>query len=102
MFLTTSALLSTRDTVAIDSVHLEPAFYVDTRVRFDRAFRQVVRDAKLGHDIYALEKPLQPGDSLTLSFDVKDMSLVKIDASADGISMEEGATMDLKIKMVRQ
>jgi ABC-2 type transport system permease protein len=57
--------------VAIDSVHLEPAFYVETRVTFDRAFRQVVADDEIGHDIYALEEPLQPGDSLTLSFNVK-------------------------------
>jgi hypothetical protein len=63
--------LVNRSAVAIDSVHLEPAFYVETRVTFDRAFRQVVADDEIGHDIYALEEPLQPGDSLTLSFDVK-------------------------------
>ena len=63
--------LVNRSAVAIDSVHLEPAFYVETRVTFDRAFRHVVADKKLGHDIYVLEKPLQPGDSLTLSFDVQ-------------------------------
>ncbi len=62
--------LVNRSTMAIDSVHLEPAFYVDTRVSFDRAFRPAVTDARLGHDIYALEEPLQPGDSLTLRFDV--------------------------------
>ena len=62
--------LVNRSAVAIDSVHLEPAFYVDTRVTFDRAFHHVVADDKLGHDIYALEEPLQPGDSLTLGFDV--------------------------------
>ena len=54
----------------IDSVHLEPAFYADTRVTFDRRAKRVLVDRKLGHDIYALEEPLQPGDSLTLSFDV--------------------------------
>ena len=63
--------LVNRSPVPIDSVHLEPAFYVDTRVAFDRAFRQVVADAKHGHDIYALQEPLQPGDSLMLEFDVK-------------------------------
>jgi ABC-type transport system involved in multi-copper enzyme maturation permease subunit len=55
----------------IDSVHVEPAFSVDTRVSFDRAFRRVVADDRLRHHIYALEEPLQPGDSLTLSFDVE-------------------------------
>ena len=63
--------LVNRSAMAIDSVHLEPAFYVETRVTFDRAFRHVIADEKLGHHIYALETPLQPGDSLTLSFDVQ-------------------------------
>ncbi len=62
--------LVNRSAVAIDSVHLEPAFYVETRVTFDHAFRQVVADEEIGHDIYALEEALQPGDSLTLSFNV--------------------------------
>jgi len=65
-----SYVLVNRSRVEIDSVHLEPAFYVDTDVTFDRAFTQVVADAKHGHDIYALKEPLQPGDSLTLTFDV--------------------------------
>jgi hypothetical protein len=63
--------LVNRDDVPIESVHLEPAFYVDTRVTFDRAARMVVADERLGHSIYALEEPLQPGDSLTLGFDVE-------------------------------
>jgi ABC-2 type transport system permease protein len=63
--------LVNRDAVPIGSVHLEPAFYVDTRVTFDRPARVVVADDKLGHSIYALDKPLQPGDSLTLSFTVQ-------------------------------
>jgi ABC-2 type transport system permease protein len=63
--------LVNRSGVPIDSVHLEPAFYVETRVTFDRSARQVVADDKLGHHIYALDEPLQPGDSLTLSFDVQ-------------------------------
>ncbi|HTK50289.1 MAG TPA: M1 family aminopeptidase [Gemmatimonadaceae bacterium] len=63
--------LVNRSSVSIDSVHVEPAFYVDTRVTFDRAFTQVVADDRLGHDIYALKEPLEPGDSLTLTFDVR-------------------------------
>jgi hypothetical protein len=66
-----SYTLVNRSAVPIDSVHVEPAFYVDTRVRFDRDFSQVVADSALGHDIYALKEPLQPGDSLALSFDVR-------------------------------
>jgi len=63
--------LVNRDAVPIDSIHLEPAFYVKTRVTFDRPARPVVADEKLGHSIYALDEPLQPGDSLTLNFDVQ-------------------------------
>ncbi len=57
--------------VPIDSIHVEPAFYVDTEVSFDRNYRQVLDDDKLGHEIYALAQPLQPGDSLTMTFDVR-------------------------------
>ena len=63
--------LVNRSVVPIDSVHLEPAFYARTRVTFDRAFSHVVADDTLGHHIYALKAPLQPGDSLTMSFDVQ-------------------------------
>src|SRR5262249_19083271 len=62
--------LVNRSMISIDSIHVEPAFYVDTRVTFDRPAREVVADKKLGHFIYALDRPLQPGDSLTLRFDV--------------------------------
>ena len=62
--------LINRSSVPIDSIHLEPAFYVKTDVKFDRPFREVVADEKLGVFIYALNEPLQPGDSLTLEFDV--------------------------------
>ncbi len=63
--------LVNRTDVPIVTVHLEPAFYVDTRVTFDRPARLVEADEALGHHIYALGTPLQPGDSLTLGFDVQ-------------------------------
>lgn len=63
--------LVNRDVAPIGSVHLEPAFHVETRVTFDRPARAVVADEELGHFIYALDEPLQPGDSLTLDFDVQ-------------------------------
>ncbi|MBD2703401.1 ABC transporter permease [Spirosoma sp. BT702] len=63
--------LVNRSAVPINAIHLEPAFYVKTRLSFDRQTRVVVADDKLGHFIYALDKPLRPGDSLTLSFEVK-------------------------------
>ncbi|HEX7240236.1 MAG TPA: hypothetical protein VF263_08230, partial [Longimicrobiaceae bacterium] len=63
--------LVNRSAAPIDSVHLEPAFYVETRVAFDRPARRVVADDELGHHVYALDEPLQPGDSMTLGFDVR-------------------------------
>ncbi|HUP89994.1 MAG TPA: M1 family aminopeptidase, partial [Longimicrobiales bacterium] len=58
-------------TTPIAEIHLEPAFYVETKMSFDRPAKLVVDDKELGHVIYALNEPLQPGDSLTLNFDVK-------------------------------
>ena len=63
--------LVNRDTVAINAVHVEPAFYVETDVTFDRPAKVTVADAKLGHFIYTLDEPLQPGDSLMLNFEVR-------------------------------
>ena len=54
----------------IESVHIEPAFYAKTTLKFDRAAKAVVKDDVLGHSIYKLEEPLQPGDTLTMNFDV--------------------------------
>ena len=54
--------------VAIDSIHVATALGVETgAVAFDRAARRVLVDKELGHRIYALEEPLQPGDSLELT-----------------------------------
>ena len=63
--------LVNRSAVPIGFVHLESAFYVETRITFDRPARVIVVDDKLGHSIYALDKPLLPGDSLTLNFEVQ-------------------------------
>lgn len=63
--------LVNRHAAPIDSVHLAPADGVVTRVAFDRAARVVREDGELRHSIYALEEPLQPGDSLTLGFEVR-------------------------------
>jgi ABC-2 type transport system permease protein len=57
--------------VPIPAVHIEPAFYVETRTSFDRAYEHVLADDTLGHHIYQLAEPLQPGDSVTLNFEVE-------------------------------
>lgn len=57
--------------VPIDSIHVATASGVETGdVEFDRPAASVLTDHELGHRIYTLEKPLQPGDSLRLDFEV--------------------------------
>ena len=64
--------LVNRDAAAIDTIHVATVRAVDTgAVIFDRPARLVVRDVELGHRIYALERPLRPGDTLQLDFAVQ-------------------------------
>ncbi|HJP86900.1 MAG TPA: hypothetical protein VJ852_12975, partial [Gemmatimonadaceae bacterium] len=61
-----------RTASAIDSVHIVT---LDRKsklraISFDRGSTPVVVDDDRQYRIYALERPLQPGDSLTLSFDL--------------------------------
>ena len=60
-----------RTTRPIDSLHVLPSPDVETRaLGFDRAARLVADDSALHYRIYALERPLAPGDSLVMSFEV--------------------------------
>ena len=55
----------------IDSVHVVVNREMQTRsVSVDRTSREVVADVDAGYRVFALERPLAPGDSATLSFDV--------------------------------
>ena len=59
---------------AIDTVHIATATTagVDTRrLAFDRPATRVLSDAGLGHRIYKLARPLQPGESMQLHFEVR-------------------------------
>jgi hypothetical protein len=61
--------LVNREDRAIDSLHVLPSALVDTRaLRFDRGARLVVDDSVLRYRVYALERPLAPGDSIAMSF----------------------------------
>ena len=63
--------LVNRSAAAIGSIHVATASDVETRaIRFDRPARRVLADDDLGHHIYALGRPLQPGESLRLGFEV--------------------------------
>jgi ABC-2 type transport system permease protein len=64
-------VLANTSSAAIDSIHVTTVPEVETgAVSVDRPAALVVTDADLGYRVYALEQPLQPGDSLHLSFDV--------------------------------
>jgi ABC-type transport system involved in multi-copper enzyme maturation permease subunit len=55
----------------IDSLHVLPSADVETRaLGFARAARLVVDDEALHYRIYALDRPLAPGDSLAMTFEV--------------------------------
>ncbi|AYA35997.1 hypothetical protein D3Y59_02350 [Hymenobacter oligotrophus] len=61
--------LVNRSAVAIDTIHLATARGAETSaVSFGRPAKQVLADEPHGHRMYALQQPLQPGDSLQLSF----------------------------------
>ncbi len=64
--------LVNRGAVPIGSVHLAPAPGVETTaIGLDRPARHVVADDRLWYHVYALARPLQPGDSLRLGFTVR-------------------------------
>jgi ABC-2 type transport system permease protein len=63
--------LVNRSTTAIGSIHVATVRSVETgAVAFDRKAKLLPGSDDRGHRIYALERPLQPGDSLRLDFEV--------------------------------
>jgi ABC-2 type transport system permease protein len=63
--------VANRTNAPIDSVHVYTTPQIEVRrVSFDRPAKSVLVDDEVGYRIYALEQPLQPGDSLQLSFDI--------------------------------
>ncbi|GAB3823165.1 ABC transporter permease/M1 family aminopeptidase [Hymenobacter jeollabukensis] len=64
-------LLVNNSQVPIDSVHLGTGAGVQTtEVHFSQPAKEVRLDAELDHRIYALTRPVRPGDSLRLRFQV--------------------------------
>jgi ABC-type transport system involved in multi-copper enzyme maturation permease subunit len=64
--------LVNRSQAAIDSIHLTTAPEVETRdIVFDRPATPVEAEQALGYRSYLLERPLQPGESLAMSFAVR-------------------------------
>ncbi|MFD2516015.1 M1 family aminopeptidase [Pontibacter locisalis] len=63
--------LTNRSTEAIDSIHMALVPGVETgAIAFSRQAVQVLDDQELHHRVYKLKKPLQPGESLQLNFQV--------------------------------
>ena len=83
--------LVNRSDVAIDSIHVDLPRGADS-LTFDQAATRVLADGALHHSIYALEHPLQPGDSIRLSFQMHVAPRGFRDRGAD-ISITKNATL---------
>ena len=62
--------LENRSGTRIDAIHVIPPGGVTTTVSFDRPARVALRDDDLGYRIYALDRGLEPGESLRMDFQV--------------------------------
>lgn len=63
--------LENKTLAAIDSIHLTTSDKIKTgEINFDRNAKLVTDDKEIGYRIYNLEKPLQPGESLKLNFEL--------------------------------
>lgn len=83
---TGSYVLMNKSTQPIDSVHvlIQPEIQVNNMV-FSRAATLLVNDSVVAYKIYKLAQPLQPGDTLALSFNV-DMVTHGFKQSFSGLS----------------
>ena len=63
--------LVNRNAVPVDTILVATSLQVETRaVRFDRPARAVEFERPLGHQMFVLEQPLAPGDSLSMTFEL--------------------------------
>jgi ABC-2 type transport system permease protein len=84
-------LLINRSAVAIGSIHVSTRREVETQgVRFDRPAVRVLADTEFGHAVYRLATPLQPGDSLRLSFEVRYAPRGFSRGELEGLVVENG------------
>ncbi|HST57784.1 MAG TPA: hypothetical protein VLK84_03780, partial [Longimicrobium sp.] len=85
--------LVNRSTVPIDSIHLATVPGVRTdEIALDRPAARVLADDDLGHRIYALERPMQPGDSLRLRFRVRAEPRGFRNGGVDALVVANGTT----------
>jgi ABC-type transport system involved in multi-copper enzyme maturation permease subunit len=87
--------LVNRTAQPIDSLHVLPSPEVETPVlRFDRAARLVMADEAHDYRIYVLARPLAPGDTLTLRFEVSSRPRGFRNAGAATAVTSNGAYVD--------
>lgn len=88
-------VLANTGSEAINSIHLTTAPGIETGAvsisMGDRPASPVLMDDNLGYRIYTLEKPLQSGDSLQLSFDVRIAPHGFRNDGADAFVVENGS-----------
>jgi hypothetical protein len=64
--------LVNRTTQPIDTIHVAVSLEVETEeIEFGRPARAAIVDDSVGHRVYVLEQPVQPGDSLRMSWRVR-------------------------------
>jgi ABC-type transport system involved in multi-copper enzyme maturation permease subunit len=65
-------LLENRTDLPLDTLHVAISREVETRmIALDRPAHATILDDELGHRVYVLDEPLQPGDSLRLEWEVR-------------------------------
>ncbi|GAB3171494.1 M1 family aminopeptidase [Telluribacter humicola] len=87
--------LVNRSKVAIDSIHLSivPDLTI-TGFTFNRTATPVILDEELGYRIYSLQKPLAPGDSVQMSFQMRIGSRGFSNAGVDASVVSNGSHID--------
>jgi hypothetical protein len=85
-------VLANTSSATINSIHVTTAPAVETgTISVDRPATRALVDDDLGYSIYALEKPLQPGESLHLSFAVHAAPDGFRNQGADAFVVENGS-----------
>lgn len=85
-------VLANTRSAAIDSIHVTTVPGVEAgAVSVDRPASPLLVDDDLGYRIYSLEKPLQPGDSLHLNFEVHIAAHGFRNQGADAFVVQNGS-----------
>lgn len=84
--------LENRTSEVIPAIHVTTSRDVETGpITFDRSADAVTMDEELGYRIYALQTPLQPGESLRLQFQLHHAPRGFLNSGADAAVVANGA-----------